>query len=222
MQANQPNLEFYCLKTKLTYAGRLGGRWDRGGGTWWVERWKTQSLPAYLSPNLSLFLEVLLPNPTNHSLKIILGRGQENHFMSSWFFDFFKKTYLSALGLSCSMWDLVPSPGIKPWPPALGAWSLSHWTTREVPSWVLRSWILIVFFIFKNIYLFGYAGLCNTQDLQPSLRHVGPSSLTVIENGPLALGAWSLGHWTIREDPLVVFYFSDYFSLLSWPLYPIF
>ena len=34
--------------------------------------------------------------------------------------------------LSCSMWDLVPWPGIKPSPPGLGAWSLSHWTTREV------------------------------------------------------------------------------------------
>ena len=47
---------------------------------------------------------------------------------------FFKQTftYLGALGLSCSMqtlgwgmWDLVPWPGIKPMPPALGAWSLS-------------------------------------------------------------------------------------------------
>ena len=36
--------------------------------------------------------------------------------------------------LICGMWDLVPWPGIKPWPPALGAWSLSHWTTREVPN----------------------------------------------------------------------------------------
>ena len=35
--------------------------------------------------------------------------------------------------LSCSMWDLVPWPGIKPRAPALGAQSLSHWTTREVP-----------------------------------------------------------------------------------------
>ena len=26
------------------------------------------------------------------------------------------------------MWDLVPWPGIKPRPPALWAWSLSHWT----------------------------------------------------------------------------------------------
>ena len=32
------------------------------------------------------------------------------------------------------MWDLVPWPGIEPGPPALGEQSLSHWTTREVPS----------------------------------------------------------------------------------------
>ena len=40
--------------------------------------------------------------------------------------------YLAALGLSCSMWDLVFRPGIKPGLPALGVKSLSHWTTREV------------------------------------------------------------------------------------------
>ena len=28
--------------------------------------------------------------------------------------------------------DLAPGPGIEPGPPALGAQSLSHWTTREV------------------------------------------------------------------------------------------
>ena len=33
---------------------------------------------------------------------------------------------------SYDMWDLVPWSGIEPGPPALGAWSLSHWTTREV------------------------------------------------------------------------------------------
>ena len=36
------------------------------------------------------------------------------------------------LGLNCGMWDLVPQPGIKPRPPALGAWSLSHWITRDM------------------------------------------------------------------------------------------
>ena len=39
----------------------------------------------------------------------------------------------AALGLSCCMRDLAPYPGIEPRPPALGAQSLSHWTTREVP-----------------------------------------------------------------------------------------
>ena len=40
--------------------------------------------------------------------------------------------------LSCGMWDLVPRPGIKPEPPALGMWSLSHWTIREVPQGVFK------------------------------------------------------------------------------------
>ena len=41
--------------------------------------------------------------------------------------------WLQQMGsLNCGMWDLVPWPGIKPGPPALGSQSLSHWTTREV------------------------------------------------------------------------------------------
>ena len=47
---------------------------------------------------------------------------------------FFAFLYLAVPGLSCSMRDLVPRPGIEPGPPALGAWSLSPWTTREVPG----------------------------------------------------------------------------------------
>ena len=35
-------------------------------------------------------------------------------------------------GLSCGTWDVASWPGIEPRPPALGAWSLSDWTTREV------------------------------------------------------------------------------------------
>ena len=54
--------------------------------------------------------------------------------------------------LSGDVQDLAPRAGIEPRPPALGAWSLSHWTTREVPSadsrgssflcfpWPSRSW----------------------------------------------------------------------------------
>ena len=33
--------------------------------------------------------------------------------------------------LRCSVWDLVPWSGIKPGPPTLGVWSLSHWTRRS-------------------------------------------------------------------------------------------
>ena len=35
--------------------------------------------------------------------------------------------------VAARMWDLVPRPGIEPGPPELGAWSLTHWTTREAP-----------------------------------------------------------------------------------------
>ena len=69
------------------------------------------------------------------------------------FFLFLKNIYLfilAAPGLSCGMRiflvaacgllvvactrDLVPRPGIEPGPPELEAWSLTHWTTREVPN----------------------------------------------------------------------------------------
>ena len=51
---------------------------------------------------------------------------------------FFFNIYLTLQGLSCGMWDLVSWSGIEPRPPALGTWSLSHWTTREIPG--VSSW----------------------------------------------------------------------------------
>ena len=68
--------------------------------------------------------------------------------------------YLAATGLSCNMWDLlscclwdlVPWPGIEPGPPALGAQSLSHWTTREVPPNILKLSPKTTF-IYTNIYI---------------------------------------------------------------------
>ena len=43
--------------------------------------------------------------------------------------------------LSCGAWDLVPWPVIELRPPALGVRSLSHWTTREVPSDLIFYWV---------------------------------------------------------------------------------
>ena len=37
---------------------------------------------------------------------------------------------------SCSLWDLVPCPGIEPRPPALAEQSPSHWAPREAPHCV--------------------------------------------------------------------------------------
>ena len=61
------------------------------------------------------------------------------------FFFFCKFMYLATLGISCSMqtlncsmWNLVPWSGKEPGLPALGAWKLSHWTTREVTPMILR------------------------------------------------------------------------------------
>ena len=60
------------------------------------------------------------------------------------------------LGLSCSMWDIVPWPGIEPGPPALGAQNLSHRTTREVPQIVglfeehFGSWKLLEMFVVRH------------------------------------------------------------------------
>ena len=45
---------------------------------------------------------------------------------------------------SCSTWALlVGACGSEPGPPALGAQSLNHWTTREVPGTFLDCFFLI-------------------------------------------------------------------------------
>ena len=44
--------------------------------------------------------------------------------------------------LACGTRNLVPWPGIKPSAPALWVWSLSHWTTREVPGFFVCSAML--------------------------------------------------------------------------------
>ena len=51
---------------------------------------------------------------------------------------FFLAVARELLIVAC-MWDLVPWPGIKPGPPALGAQSLSHWTSREVPMLLFKA-----------------------------------------------------------------------------------
>ena len=57
--------------------------------------------------------------------------------------------YLYALGLSCSLCDLVPWPGTWPKPFALRALRLSHWTSQEFDELVFTgSW----FYLYPRFY----------------------------------------------------------------------
>ena len=49
------------------------------------------------------------------------------------FFFFFQYLFTYLAGLSCDTLTVVPQPRIEPGSLALGAQSLSHWTTREAP-----------------------------------------------------------------------------------------
>jgi len=104
--------------------------------------------------------------------------------------------------LSCSTWDLVPWPQMG----ALGAWSLSHWTTREVPHWhpflevlhlvpfiwmtLLHNWVLCwplgssrrTFYWCSRLVLASYWAWCSySRECLPREYHQaygGPSTLT--------------------------------------------
>ena len=62
---------------------------------------------------------------------------------------------------------LIPQPGIEPMPAAVEAWSLNHWTAREVPFW---AFLFFLFYVFVGNFIF-----CGTWGLQSSLGH--PESL---------------------------------------------
>ena len=55
--------------------------------------------------------------------------------------------YLAVLSLSCSMWDLVPWPGMEPGPLALGMQDLGHWTTREAPVETFKGESSVLLFV---------------------------------------------------------------------------
>ena len=56
-------------------------------------------------------------------------------FLITFFFFFLFWLHPAAYGI------LVPQPGMEPNPPALGAWSLNHWTTRKIPFYLaLNHW----------------------------------------------------------------------------------
>ena len=73
----------------------------------------------------------------------IVPQAPEAFFPNFFFFYLFYSIfiYLAVLGLSCGMKELVSCTGIEPGPPALEAWHLIDWTTRQVPS---LSWVISI------------------------------------------------------------------------------
>ena len=52
---------------------------------------------------------------------------------------------------------LVPQPAMAPTPPALKAWSLNHWTAREVPLRYFKKKKKIIFGCFGSSWLWGFS-----------------------------------------------------------------
>ena len=81
--------------------------------------------------------------------------------------------------VAACMWDLVPRPGIKPGFPALGAWSLTHWTTREVPValflFIYFSFLFFLIFKFNFIYFFIQQFLISHPFYTHQCIHVNPN-----------------------------------------------
>ena len=68
---------------------------------------------------------------------------------------------------SCRMWDLVPWPGIKPRPSALGAQSLTHWTTKQgSPGLLVFYWQFLHLVV--SFFLLWYQGWPHKMSLASS------------------------------------------------------
>ena len=117
------------------------------------------------------------------------------------------------------MWVLVPWPGIEPGPPALGAWSHSHWTTKEIPQYMLLLQglghaILEAHHLPSASWRSGQACGVVWRPANWRTGHVDSSS---------NLKAWESGHWGQKktDGPAhIVRQREGDFSLLSCPLTP--
>ena len=82
-----------------------------------------------------------------------------------------------------------PDPGIKPGPPALGAWSLSLWATREVSisgfnfAFVTFSFFAVFLFLIAFLFYFLLHILSCVHNILNTISHV---TLAVVENDNLS------------------------------------
>ena len=125
------------------------------------------------------------------------------------------------------MWELVPWPGIEPGPPGLGAWSLSHWTTRKVPfaPSQVTVWTLISqHHLLWSVQLLPRSGFCPGQMLQTQFLIAGllpcaagdasgKESIDRLERNSLRNSDASAEHWV---DSLVMSRWRDHEQKHVW------
>ena len=125
---------------------------------------------------------------------------------------------LTVPGPSCSMWDLVPWPEIEPRSSPLGAQSLSHWTSREVPKlnslcqcklsdWESLKSLRVFIFPFPDFFHIPSMVRCILTFL---LAHKGFPGGSVVKDLPAMqeMQVWSLGQeipWRRKWQPTPVF-----------------
>ena len=143
---------FFVLQAAFQGEGVTAGRWMHG----WP--WPLEELPWPLAPRFHHWA-VSKPHMSLLFLPLMLSRSQNcinlhisaTHLLPflfsifhSLFYLFIYFIFLLLLLLHhVASWILVPPPGTEPTSAALGAWSLNHWTAREV----LQASILFSYFL---------------------------------------------------------------------------
>ena len=113
-------IAFILLKPLLTIVLKT-----RGG-------WSVKSPYINCGATAVLFQQLEDCGTWDNSISALKAQAQcaERSSIFFFFFNIYLFIWLRWVLVSCSMWDPVPWPGTEPGSPALGAWSLSHWTTR--------------------------------------------------------------------------------------------
>ena len=85
---------------------------------------------------------------------------------------------------------------MEPGPPALGVWSHSHWTTREVPVICLSHKHDYIGGSCDSSYIIKLGGGIGTPPWQGGIRPMGPDSLK--DGGSIV---WGKEGWSDKECP---------------------
>ena len=101
--------------------------------------------------------------------------------------------------------NLVPQPGIETMPPALEAWGLNHWTTREFPTtYFLKSFQITNSCSFPDIFLL----IIYSSDLYPKKQIVLVPSALCSQVKQNAFTFVNIHSWNVIAPSFFLFFFT--------------